>query len=344
MTKKYLRHRFKYEGREYAVYAHTQKELIEKVAKKKRDLRVNKTHQEYMSVVAWREVWLDTYKANKVAPRTLSTYRTILNHLELTIPIKDVRPVDLQNAINSLAGNSQSMIHKFAVLTRAMFEAAVDNGLCVNNPAKNLDIPAGYTRPRRPLTCAERGLIEKVIPESRAGSYVALMLYAGCRPGEAGIVQGKDIDKGAMLLHIRGTKTPSADRYVPITNRLLPFIENLEPEEWAVKNYRGGPSTRDSRRGLWREFVRELNIAAGAKMGRPSKHTPWDVPLENLIADDLQPYLLRHTFCTDLEAAGVPINIARDLMGHSSIAITSKVYTHRTEASLGIAKKLMENI
>ena len=56
--------------------------------------------------------------------------------------------------------------------------------------------------------------------------------------------------------------------------------------------------------------------------------------MEDLLAPDLQPYLLRHTFCTDLEAAGIPINVARDLMGHSSIAITSKIYTHRTDKAL----------
>lgn len=79
--------------------------------------------------------------------------------------------------------------------------------------------------------------------------------------------------------------------------------------------------------------AQDLADKAGVAVGRPNKHTPWDVPLETHMAPDLQPYLLRHTFCTDLEAVGVPINIARDLMGHSSIAITSKVYTHRTEAS-----------
>jgi len=34
--------------------------------------------------------------------------------------------------------------------------------------------------------------------------------------------------------------------------------------------------------------------------------------------------------CTDLEAAGVPINVARYLMGHSDISVTSRIYTHTT--------------
>ena len=54
----------------------------------------------------------------------------------------------------------------------------------------------------------------------------------------------------------------------------------------------------------------------------------------SVVSDDLVPYCLRHTYCTDLEAAGVPINIAARLMGHSNILLTSKIYTHSSETAL----------
>lgn len=37
------------------------------------------------------------------------------------------------------------------------------------------------------------------------------------------------------------------------------------------------------------------------------------------------------TTCTDLEAAGVSINVAKYLMGHSSITLTAKIYSHMRE-------------
>jgi integrase len=61
------------------------------------------------------------------------------------------------------------------------------------------------------------------------------------------------------------------------------------------------------------------------------------------VAPDLVMYDLRHTYCTDLEAAGVPINIARDLMGHANISITSRIYTHRSTKSLAKARDLIDN-
>ena len=42
-------------------------------------------------------------------------------------------------------------------------------------------------------------------------------------------------------------------------------------------------------------------------------------------------HVLRHTFCTDCQAAGVPINVAKEWMGHSDISVTAKIYTHMVD-------------
>lgn len=52
---------------------------------------------------------------------------------------------------------------------------------------------------------------------------------------------------------------------------------------------------------------------------------------KSTLSKDLEPYLLRHTFCTDCQAAGVPINVAKELMGHSDISVTAKIYTHMVD-------------
>ncbi len=48
---------------------------------------------------------------------------------------------------------------------------------------------------------------------------------------------------------------------------------------------------------------------------------------------DVTMYCLRHTYCTDLQTAGVPINVAKDFMGHSSITLTANIYTHTSDKS-----------
>ena len=74
----------------------------------------------------------------------------------------------------------------------------------------------------------------------------------------------------------------------------------------------------------WKNFIRELEISHGAKVYR-------NQIVEHVIADDLEPYLLRHTFCTDCQSAGVPLNVAKELMGHSDISVTAKIYTHMVD-------------
>ena len=338
-----LRYRETYKGRDIDVSAHTQKELNDKVIAKK--AQIDSGYKPTgITVTQWADKWLETYKAPKVAPKTLEDYRGIVRKIDLTIPIDQVRPIHLQSILNGLAGQSDSLIHKFCVISKAMFRDALANGLISTNPAEHLQKPKGVTRQRRAITNEERALIERTMPKSEAGSFVALMLYAGLRPSEAGGVVGSDIDIAARRLHVRGTKTVAADRYVPITDKLLPFICKVKNNEYVVLDSAGNPTTKDSRRNLWQRFRRELNIEAGATVGRRAKHSPHDLPLEDLIAPDLVPYCLRHTFCTNLEAAGVPINIARDLMGHSDISVTAKIYTHRSDAAFEDAAAKMNKI
>ncbi len=74
----------------------------------------------------------------------------------------------------------------------------------------------------------------------------------------------------------------------------------------------------------WHNFKREMDITNGATVYR-------NQITKSTLAEDLEPYLLRHTFCTDCQAAGVPINVAKELMGHSDISVTAKIYTHMVD-------------
>ena len=88
----------------------------------------------------------------------------------------------------------------------------------------------------------------------------------------------------------------------------------------------------NSMRRLWTGFRRDLDIYMGAEVYR-------NKIIKSVVADDLTPYCLRHTFCMDLQRAGVSLNVAKELMGHSDIQTTANIYTHRDQGILhaGIA-------
>lgn len=340
---KLLRYQFTYNGKRYSVTGHSQKQLMDRVSEKKKVLQQASQISREMSVQSWKDEWLEIYKRPNVSPDTFESYRAILTHLDLVMPIKDVKPAHLQHLINGLRGKSNSLIHKFRVLLNDMFETAVDNGLCASNPAKKLVPPPGTTKKRRALTDYERKILLKTAETAPEGTYILLMLLCGLRPSEAGRVTGWDVDFKKRRLHVRGTKTASADRYVPIPDLLLPRLRDLGGDDFAVVDSYGNPTTKDSRRRMWDRFRKRMNLTAGCQTGRPHKHTPHDLPIGVMpIPDDLTAYCLRHTYATDLERAGVPINVARDLMGHSSVLITSKVYTHRTDEALDAAAEKLQ--
>lgn len=87
---------------------------------------------------------------------------------------------------------------------------------------------------------------------------------------------------------------------------------------------------------LWNNFKRELDIQMGAEIYR-------NKIIRSVVATDLVPYCLRHTYCTDLQRAGVPINIAKYLMGHSDISVTSNIYTSTTPDVISNAKESIDN-
>lgn len=132
----------------------------------------------------------------------------------------------------------------------------------------------------------------------------------------------------------RRPKAPAGVRDIPIHASLLPCLKSAQkgPFDPVFTGAAGQRLTRSAMDAMWRACKRAMDLELGAETVRNQIQ-------EHKVAADLTPYCLRHTFCTDLQAAGVPINVAKDLMGHSDIDITANIYTHRDGSTLhaGIA-------
>ena len=73
-----------------------------------------------------------------------------------------------------------------------------------------------------------------------------LMRCCGLRPQETAYVQGKDIEND--ILHVRGTKTENADRYVPSPKILLDMMPNIKEETYLCPTSNGkAPTNKDNR-------------------------------------------------------------------------------------------------
>ena len=342
MAYKY-RHRETYRGVKLDVRAHTSAELIRKVKDKKRavdrDIIDGSTR-----LSTFGQQYLTAYKQHSVSKSAYEDLNYILKVIVRGLgdkPLSHYKPLHLQDYLNGLTDYSDSYIRKQYDLLCQIFHYAYRNGCTPADYSEDLTRPKGVaTKNGRSLTDLERKTLLQVLNGHRGELFCKLILYCGLRPSEAQALQWKDIDSKRLTISVSKSmkrdgsigppKTPSAYRDIPIPLHLVPLLKNRgEPFGYLFSH------NLTWRRRMWDNVKREMNLAMGCNTYRNKLVPPFP------LADDFTLYNLRHTYCTDLEKKGVPINIASRLMGHSNISITSKVYTHASEEALEIARRLI---
>lgn len=329
MAKKYKYTKsFSFDGHRYYIHGDSEKEVYTKMANKQRDLEEGKvTISGNTKVKDWIDICLETYK-NDVSYEYQKEMKYRLDkHITSEIgmlQLKSITPLHCQRIISNQSSMSASHIKKLSQEMKFIFDKAVKNHMILENPAADIIIPKGKKGERRSITDEERKHLLLVADDYEPFILFLLILNCGCRPAEAINSIGSDIifHNNTPMLHIRGTKSKNSDRYVPIPAKFYEKIKDTEPDKPICPNNNGKKHTDSSYDRLVERLRREMNISMGCKVYRNKLIPP--LPL----ADDFVPYDLRHTYCTDLQKAGVDIRVAQKLMGHSSIAITANIYTH----------------
>lgn len=338
------RHTETYHGTRIDVKAHTKRELDDKVIRKRAKIDRNTIGAD-TTLQYFGERYLAAYKQHTVSKSAYQDLNYILRALIRGIgnkPLSQIRLIHLQEYLNSLANYSDSYIKKQYDLLCQLFHHAYRNGITPTDYSEDLIRPKGKTGVTgRSLTDRERSILLEVLNGHRGELFCKLVLYCGLRPSEVQALTWEDIDLTDMTITVSksmkrdGTvgppKTVSAYRVVPIPQHLRELLVNFDRTSVELFSH-----NLTWRRRMWDNVKREMNLAMGATTYR-NKLT------SHPLADDFTLYNLRHTYCTDLEKAGVPINIASRLMGHSSISITSKVYTHASAEALEIARRLIND-
>lgn len=337
---------FTFDGKRYFVRGKTEAEAIEKMARRKMELEEGRNRITRNALYKdWFSEWLTTYKIPSVSPSWARTIKDIGN--SVIIPqigsqrLTSLKPLHVQRVLNSKSDMSQSYIRLIYIIMSESMRIAVKNGLMLDNPCDAVSQPKGRKpEKRRAITAKERQYILLTCDRHRAGLFYLIMLYCGLRPGEVAALRWRNIDMKGRILTVDSalkpdgtTGPPKSDagfRKVPIPEALAERMEQEKhgsPFDLVCTNAHGGQLTKTAMKQQWKSFKRQLNIEMGCRTYKGALVPPYPV------ADDLVPYCLRHTYCTDLQAAGVPINVAKELMGHSDISITSKIYTHSSTES-----------
>jgi len=355
----YYRSRFYFNGKQYEARSNkSQPEADKKAALMERSLENGEVGaSKNMTVQAWCNDWLETFKKGTITDKSYKGYLHRVNDIIVpeigNLKLKDVRDIHLQKIVNTRKGFSKSDTKKVLQTIRAIFKQARVSRLISYDPAENsLKMPMATEGSNRSITDIERARILKTAETHRAGLWVKMMLYCGLRSGEIIALQWKDIDFKSKRVkidkalesgstEIKEPKSKAGNRSVPIPDIFLKDLQAVKSEPFApvfTQATSGKRHSQDSFYQSWSTFKRQMDIENGAKLSNRKQI------LISTLALDLIPYFLRHTYCTDLEAAGVPINVAKYLMGHSDISVTSKIYTHTTNEVIDSAAKKINSI
>ena len=335
MAKKYeyITKSFTYEGQRYFVRGKTEQEAIFKMANKIRDLQDGKyALSGNMTVEAWALKANEVYRPNQKEV----TRHAELNKMKSAIfdyigsrPLKSIRKIELQELLNKQAGHSKSHIRKVRQLMQFIFSTALTEKLIREDPSVGLIEPSGYKHTRRQLTEEEREHYMKVRLDDDRFVAFDLMLFCGLRPSEAQNVRGSDVrvmsnaaGEEYHVLHVPGTKTANAERFVPIPGILFSRVQSVPADRYICTTVTGVKHTENSFRWSFHALKRAMNISMGCKLYRNELVPPYP------LADDFVPYNFRHTYCCDLQKANVDIRTAQQLMGHSDISLTANIYSH----------------
>lgn len=228
-----------------------------------------------------------------------------------------------------------------AVIDRAIeqrrdgcLKQAMKNGLIERNPVGLAELPrqTGKKKERIALTKEQQDLFMEYAKESYLYHFFAVMLQTGMRKGEMQGLKYFDIDKKQNVIHVQRTlkyiegqgyiedtpKTRTSTRDIPLTAAVAEYIE-AQRKYWNFKvvnmnqylfcNEEGGPISRERIQAEIDRTVKRI-LEAGHDFPRITSH------------------VFRHTFATRAIEAGMPPQVLKTILGHSSLAMTMDLYSH----------------
>lgn len=190
-------------------------------------------------------------------------------------------------------------------------------GQVAGTPAPN----AGRKYPAEPLTPSEvQSLLAQCSRRAPTGirnrALLTLLYRSGLRVSEVLSLRPSDVDLSKHTIRLLDTKSghaqtrgfhPSADDALArwLDTRKALGVPNGKTRLFCTLD--GAPVSDD--------YVRALLRRLGAKAGVDKR---------------VHPHGLRHTFAVELEQAGTPVTVISKMLGHSSVAVTSRYLDHLT--------------
>jgi len=296
--------------------------------------------------------WLPNYKPD-VSRQTYNEAVILMEKLLRHIGdehFQDVLPSEVKAVYAAeYSGMSDTYIRAGKRLYCALFDAALADGLCKKNVAREKAAAPhrGTVGGHRAITKQEREWIETLCTDHRAHPAVIAMLYAGIRPPEAkALIIDKSVDFEHDEIHLTDFahkdgpyrykitdegKTPKAKRTIPLFPPLKKVLKGKKGR--LISSASGKLVTKSAWDCVWESYVFCMETAINGVQerwyGRTKEHKAILARGEQLpewIEFTVLPYDLRHSFVAWCRDNGVELNTVVKWMGHADAKMVLKIY------------------
>ena len=281
--------------------------------------------------------WISFIKSDEsLKANTIKKYDSIVKNYLIPAfgkhQIRKISPKTLQNYLNSLECSRSNINIICSVLRKSFTYAAVMAEYIETSPAESIHCPKRLEPPKETVVFSENQInqIFAHLKNTAMLTPASIAYYTGMRAGEVLALKWDDIDFKNKLIHIHSTitgdsipvlqdipKTNSSIRTIPFGAKLYTYLSEWHIAQQKYKLFFGPEYTESDficteckGKQLTLNNIRALNKWIKTHIGPGSFHS------------------FRHTYATLLLEHGADLELVSKQLGHSSIALTAKVYSH----------------
>ena len=285
-----------------------------------------------------REIWLPSLRIKGLKDTTINSYRDKVNTLSRMLGAKQVqsiKPTHVEAMQKDLLGDglsSRSVQYATAVLSMVLKHAWHVSGIIHSNPCDRVTKPRVTRTEKQTLTTEQ---MRALLDETRGTEWEAfyrLAFFTGARRGELLALRWRDIDWEKRTVTIRSnivqvgserreTSTKSGNpRVVTLDDGTLLVLRACRKEQMQRRLQLGEHWAGDE------DFITTKPDGSNVKPASATQH--WGRIRKKLGISGVRLHDSRHTHATLLLAAGEPLHVVADRLGHKDAMVTSTVYAH----------------
>ena len=327
--------------------APTKAEVLDKIREyqNKRDV-LGAALTQRMPFADWADAWYEDYRT-EVQPSTHANYRYTLNILKDYFgdtEIKDIKTMHINRLLDHLVGIglSQSYITKCRAMLIQIFAAAEANEMIASNPASKAKYSRNRNASQTQKICKdafrkeEIVLLGKHLPDNLLGHSILALLGTGLRVQELLALQPEDIaEDGSTVTVSKAIKTVDGIPSLGMPKSAKGY--RIVPVPPAYQQHTQYLRTHGGKERIWTSN-RENELSSVSTFRNRYYRALDNIPGVRR----LSPHCCRHTYISQLEAGGVPLEQIARLVGHSKIAVTDG-YLHTSLDTLANAVTVLGN-